>query len=407
MAIDSKNRPAKTLPSIAPPAQAAPTVFREGKPTTAAPAEHLKASTARKLTPEHDQKFQAMMAGVVGNDDALPPEEAALRQYQRFMLLTENCRDMLDELREEGSGFDPSDPIDQAHAAFKAENPKDRETVAQYEVENLAPSYYNPRLPYTMGRGTHSPHSVMDDGFRPPTYKLDKNAARTDLARDIATVSKMYAGDAGMSEKDFAKVMGGIATIESRFGVSRSVTGTKHPSSAGGAFHYLDGTIAGEVRNAANDPRITSRVAALGVNTKDGIAKSEAWTLKDDNILAGSVLARHIVDTVKKHPELRNDPAALATRVYQTHNMGEAGANALARGGLTALNAVDSRIAENNPMFFNGAGSSAEVNQRYTKFVAGAVNSASPLIEAAFSVAPPPLTTAHTPPAPDRRPQPA
>ena len=37
----------------------------------------------------------------------------------------------------------------------------------------------------------------------------------------------MYAADAGMSPRDLAAVLGGIATIESRFGVAREVPWNK------------------------------------------------------------------------------------------------------------------------------------------------------------------------------------
>ncbi|HAJ90451.1 MAG TPA: hypothetical protein DCM27_05500 [Rhodospirillaceae bacterium] len=280
-----------------------------------------------------------------------------------------------------GKYFDPKDPIDRSYADFQRNNPSDRRVTSAYETSVFTPFVHNPRNHSSV----LSPNSIIDDGFKAPAFKLSKNEARTALAADIKTVSEMYAADAGMSAKDFAKVMGGIATIESSFGVLRSVSGTKYASSAGGAFHYLDGTIAGEVKQNMNDPRIANRVAKLDVNIKDGIAKSEAWTMKEDNILAGSILAKRIIATARANPELKNNIEALATRVYQSHNLGDAGARALAQGGVDALNAKDSRATANNPMFFRGANSDAEVHGRYNKFVSKAVTSADTLIETAFA----------------------
>ncbi len=286
-----------------------------------------------------------------------------------------------------GTDFKKSDPIDVAYAEFRNKNSTDRTVTAVFESENHASYIVSPRLPSQAGRDRTIPSAVIDDGFKVPAFKLSKEQARTELARDIRTVSEMYAADAGMSAKDFAKVMGGIATIESRFGVLRSIPSgaTKYASSAGGAFHYLNGTIAGEVRQSMSDPRIASRVAALGVSVNNGVSTSEAWTLKDDNILAGSILAKRIVETIRKNPELKDDVAALTTRVYQAHNLGDAGARTLAQGGVSAL---DDKSKANNPLFFKNAQSDADVNSRYTKFVTGAIASANPLIETAFTTLP-------------------
>jgi hypothetical protein len=360
----------------------------------------LKGKTEPKLKSEQDPAFQAMMAKIAPADDFLA------RDFERRRLL-EILYDNADEVSNEslitwakdndsvlGQEFDPKDPIDVAHAQFRRKNATDRDLTARFENDNYTSLIINPRVSSQAGRDRNNPNSVIDDGFKIPAFKLNKEQARTDLARDIKTVSEMYARDAGMDAKDFAKVMGGIATIESRFGVLRSVSGTKYASSAGGAYHYLNGTIAGEVRQSMSDPRISSRVATLGVSVSDGVSKSEAWALKEDNILAGSILAKRIVETVRRNPELKNDIEALTTRVYQAHNLGDAGARALARGGRQALESLDHKADDNNPMFFKNTSSDAEVNARYRKFVAGAIASANPLIDVAFSSSPQPTVIA-------------
>lgn len=314
--------------------------------------------------------------------------------FQRFIrlaLMDANTEDVTatpietwikDNLLSLGKDFDPKDPIDNAYAHFQRSNSTDRRITADFESRGeYTPHIYNP---LTGGRVAPSPNVIIDDGFRAPAFKLSKSEAREALAADIKTVSGIYAAEAGMSPKDFAKVMGGIATIESSFGVIRSVTGTKYSSSAGGAFHYLNDTISGQVIQHMKDPHIATRLEQLGVQVGNGLSKSEAWTMKEDNVLAGSILAKRIIETVRKSPELKDDIVALATRVYQSHNLGDAGARALAQGGRAALEAKDHRADDNNPMFFRGASSDAEVNQRYTKFVTNAIASASKLIDNAF-----------------------
>ncbi len=216
-------------------------------------------------------------------------------------------------------------------------------------------------------------------------------ALRTkDLSNDIKTVSQMYASEAGMSQKDLAKVIGGIAHIESKGGILRSVVAKDIESSAGGAFHYLNGTIKGEVLQSLNDPRIANRVNELNphiskqTKAKD-ISTEDAWELKEDNILVGSLVAKNVIKALQKHPELKNDVNALTTYVYQSHNLGEGGATALARGGREALEKASPLADNNNPQFFRGAKSDEEVNSRYNKFVSNAIASASPLIDTAFA----------------------
>lgn len=344
-------------------------------------------TTSRYVAPSKSDKADADFSNA---PQKLSEEEIALASYTKRQIMNYG-RDLTADLdiwtqtheAELGEKFDPTDKIDRSFAEFQRANPSDRRITADYEASEYTPNVYNPRIPSS--RRSNSPNSIIDDGFKAPTFKLDKQQARTELAADIRTVSEMYAKDAGMSAKDLAKVMGGIATIESRFGVARSVSGTKYASSAGGAFHYLDGTIAGDVRGAMSDPRISNRVAQLGVSLKDGVSKSEAYTMKEDNILAGSVLAKRIVETANENPELRGDVAALAKRVYQAHNLGDAGAARLARGGVDAMN---DKEKANNRLFFGGNASDAEVDKRYTKFVAGAIASSDNLIEGAFASTP-------------------
>ncbi|HNQ92422.1 MAG TPA: hypothetical protein PKI93_05760 [Alphaproteobacteria bacterium] len=227
----------------------------------------------------------------------------------------------------------------------------------------------------------------LDAGFdktRLPSFNLSSDERRSALARDIVVVSERYSSQAGMSARDFAAVIGGIATIESSFGTKREVKGTKHVSSASGSLHYLDGTMRGEISKLAADSPIRTLIRQMGIDITDGISKQEVRELKDNNILAGSVLARKIVDVVNENPSLRNDVHALTAEVYRRHNMGDAGARAFANGGIEAVNKVDSRIADNNPIFFRGTDNSAVVAERYNKFSANAVNAASPLLDAAF-----------------------
>lgn len=348
----------------------------------------LKSSTHSRYKAENPGPRQN---GAIPESPPKTVEEIAEDRYKQMIMLNGHDLTSLSltdwiktNLFQLGADFNPNDKIDRSYAQFLQANPNDREITAAFEAHHYSPLVLDPRFSSHGGYST-SPNAIIDDGFKTPGFKLDKHQARTALAADIKTVSDMYAADAGMSPKDFAKVMGGIATIESNFGVFRSVKGAKYASSAGGAFHYLDGTIAGEVRQSSSDPRISSRVNMLGVNIKDGVTKSEAWSLKDDNILAGSILAKRIIDTVRKNPELKDDIAALTTRVYQSHNLGEAGANALARGGRRALEAMDHRADDNNPMFFRGASSDTEINNRYKKYVSGAVASVAPLIAEAFA----------------------
>jgi hypothetical protein len=369
------------------------------------PAGPAQRNAAPLKAPTAEAKSKTEQIASVANQ--IPNDSQEHTKYLERMRLLEILYDNADEVSKEpliawvknndtvlGQEFDTKDPIDVAHAQFRRQNTTDREVTAEFENDNFTPLIINPRIPSQAGRDRNIPNAVIDDGFKIPTFKLSKEQARTDLAKNIRTVSEMYAQDAGMDAKDLAKVMGGIATIESRFGVLRSVSGTKYVSSAGGAFHYLNGTIAGEVRQSMSDPRISGRVAALSVSVNDGVSKSEAWVLKEDDVLAGSVLARRIVETVRRNPELRNDIEALTTRVYQAHNLGDAGARALARGGRQALESLDHRADDNNPMFFKNTSSDAEINARYRKFVAGAIASANPLIDVAFSSSPQPTMVA-------------
>ena len=354
-------------------------------------------TTTRYYGAPKSEKAEQQPAPLIINTHAKTEDEIAVQRFRQLQLLEsstalyDNKQDLTDlsidqwakaHPNEIGTQFDATDATDNAYAAFRRANPMDREITADYEARNYSSYIINPRDPSHAGRSRNG--SIIDDGFKAPEFKLSKSEARTALSNDIKTVSQMYATEAGMSARDFAKVMSGIATIESSYGVIRSVKGTKYASSAGGAFHYLDRTIAGEVEQNMNDPRIASRVAKLGVTLNNGVAKSEAYTLKEDNILAGSILAKRIVDTVRKNPELKDDIEALATRVYQSHNLGDAGARALARGGRAALEATDHKADDNNPMFFRGASSDAEVNARYTKFVGNAIRSSETFVAAAF-----------------------
>lgn len=345
---------------------------------------------------EQDAAFQRMMAGITDPDSV--EQRKAQDRFVQIDLIGENADDIFGEMLADwaeqnaellGNDFDPKDPIDVAYSNFKRENPRDAELNHKWEREYDA-SYSNMMTAVPAGIAGNR----VSGTFTPPAYTLDKTKARADLARDIATVSDMYAKEAGISSRDLAKVLGGIATIESRFGVLRRVTGTAYASSAGGALHYLNGTIAGETRQSMSDPRVAARVNTLGVNVANGVSAEEAWTLKEDNILALSLLSRRVVRTLREHPELKDNPVALATRVYQAHNLGDAGANALARGGRFALEALDHKAAANNPMFFRGAGSDQEIQSRYGKFVGAAMAAATPHVDAALMERNRPVTVA-------------
>jgi hypothetical protein len=225
------------------------------------------------------------------------------------------------------------------------------------------------------GKFSH-PSCIRDDGFQTPRFNMnaaEQAGARLHLSNAINLTAAQYAAEAGVSQKDMARILGGIATIESSYGTKRSVVGAKYASSAGGAMHYLDGTIAAEVRANMGDRRVAERVAALGINPADGISKSEAWALKNDDLLSTRLVAIGIVNLAKKNPELARSPDALATRYYMQHNLGAGGANALLSRGVSAVGEV---AASNNPMFFRGADSSAEVTGRYQRYVVGAMKSA-------------------------------
>ncbi len=360
----------------------------------AAPFPDVKPATNNQIKAARgDKSFQKTLSQITGQperDDKHEEEPSLWDLEMQYFVLTRlfggNADDMTGRFSDPDDalplvkymqklGLDPKDPIDSAHAGFHRENRSDRQITSDFE------SRYIPQ--YAIANPNYS--VAPSAGFKPPAFTMSKTEARAKLAADIVTVSGMYAAEAGMSKEDFAKVLGGVAVIESRFGVAREVKGTKHPSSASGAFHYLDGTMAGKLREKmASDPRITARVDTLGINVKDGVSKAEAWGLKDDNILSASVLANDLVKLVKQNPQLKGDVAALTARLYQTHNMGDAGARALAQGGIQAVNKLDPRIAENNQLFFGKTSSTEEVQARYTNFTAKAVGAATPLLEEAL-----------------------
>lgn len=328
-----------------------------------------------------------------------PDSDFAFQQFMRLMIFSESSKAAFGNEEENkyhtdidlnvdnvGPGFDPKNPIDQVFSAFRRDNSGDRETTAHFERYVLQNPQYYPRYSVTPDKPGQS--------FVPPAFKIDPTEARKNLAKDLVTVSNMYAAEAGMKPADFAKVLGGVAVIESRFGVLREVKGTKYESSASGAFHYLNGTMAGHLRNNAGDKRITDRLTSLGIDINDGISKREVWLAKDDNIVAGSTLAKDVIRIVQANPALRSDPEALIKRVYQEHNMGAAGARALAQGGITAVEKVDHRIDDNNPMFFRGASSAKEVDNRYAAFTGKAFNAAAPLIDEAMGLTGPTMAAA-------------
>lgn len=393
--------------------------IQKDKNTTKPTSVGLKAPTDARLKSETDPKYQHMMNGIITSNSSDTTEIANEKQSRLwyFIQLLRGTRDELtnqdldntpiekwivthkDEL---GENFNPKDSIDMSYAEALRNTPDRERLLGEYERmvegDNSSP-YAQQRIYKNVGEIKSSPewksssenntqnHSAQkQDNYKPNPEKLDPVKARTALAADIATVSKMYAAEAGLSEKDLAKVLGGIATIESKFGTLRSTP----LSSAGGAFHYINSTIKGEVIQSIKDPRIAEQVREHGLDitssTKQkNISNKDAWELKEDNVLVGSLVAKNVIKALQKHPELRNDVNALTTYVYQSHNLGEGGANALARGGRAELERVSSKADNNNPMFFRGAKSDEEVQKRYHNFVSNAIASASPLIDASFA----------------------
>lgn len=324
---------------------------------------------------EHDPAFQRMMGQIATNAEQITEPPAAefipidvRRLLNPQLALAADAR-FEESLESLGTVYDDFQKSPEGEARAQALAARDTE---------FSSFCYRPGKGGT-GRSSH-PSCIRDDGFKTPRFSMnpaEQVAARTNLTNAINLTSAQYAAEAGVSQKDMARALGAIATIESRFGTQRSVVGSKYASSAGGSMHYLDGTIAAEVRANMGDRRVAERVAALGINPADGISKSEAWTLKNDDLLATRLVAIGIVNLAKKHPELARDPEALATRYYMQHNLGAGGANALLQGGVSA---VGEKAAANNPMFFRGAESSAEVTGRYRKFVVGAMASADNLM---------------------------
>ncbi len=329
---------------------------------------------------EQDSAFQEMMKKIVSNagqitdppaEEFVPIDVRRLLDAQLALAFDNRFEEYLESL---GKSFDSFQESLEGEEHARAMAARDAE---------FAGFCYKSSGKGSLRRYSH-PSCIRDDGFQTPRFNMnpaEQRTARTHLANAIQLTAAQYGPEAAVSQKDMARALGAIATIESSFGTKRSVVGTKFASSAGGAMHYLDGTIAGEVRANMGDRRIAERVAALGVNPADGISKTEAWTLKNDDLLATRLVAIGMVKLAKKHPELAQNPEALATRYYMQHNMGEGGANALERGGVAAVNNTDSRIVANNPMFFRGADSSAEVTDRYRKYVVGAMKSAGNLMD--------------------------
>lgn len=363
-----------------------PTGLTAGSHLEAAIAEVSRPRTKGNATPpaasssEHDPAFQKTIGKIVDNADQiteppvadfLPIDVRRLIDPQLALAFDNRFEEHLEAL---GQSYDSFQKSPEGVARAQAMAARDAE---------FSGFCYKPSSKGGLGKSSH-PSCIRDDGFQTPRFSMnpaEQTAARTHLANAIQVTSAQYGPEAGVSPKDMARALGAIATIESSFGTKRSVVGTKFASSAGGAMHYLDGTIAGEVRANMKDARIAERVSALGVNPADGISKTEAWTLKNDDLLATRLVAIGMVKLAKKHPELAQNPEALATRYYMQHNMGEGGANALERGGVAAVNNADSRIVANNPMFFRGADSSAEVTGRYQKYVVGAMKSAGNLMD--------------------------
>ncbi|HRK97860.1 MAG TPA: hypothetical protein PLE43_05190 [Alphaproteobacteria bacterium] len=297
-------------------------------------------------------------------------EKARKSSYYVASLWRDTMQENLDNLL---AAIDPNDDIDRVYDSFH--DPEREAYLAS--VDN---DYQN-----GFRSGSHGGSSGSTGRWVSPSFNLSKSELRGQLASDITEVSHMYAADAGMSPRDLAAVLGGIATIESRFGVAREVRGTKYASSASGAFHYLDGTMRGELKQYGSDPRIAARINKLGINVSDGVDKSEVMALKDDNILAASIKAKDIVAIVKRHPELAKDVDGLVAEVYKQHNMGEAGARAFNRGGIGAVAQIDHRIIGNNPMFFRGTNDSNVVANRYEQFTAKAVSASASHLDTAFA----------------------
>jgi hypothetical protein len=200
-----------------------------------------------------------------------------------------------------------------------------------------------------------------------PVDPREQTAARQTLRGAIDRTSVDYAKAAGMDSASFSQVLDAIAMRESAYGARRFVANSALPSTAGGSFHFLDGTVEGKIEQRSSNPDILKRVTALGINpSKMGVRESERAKNNDD--LSSRIVALDVIDHVRANPALRKNPLELATEVFMTHNMGSGGKNALIKSGVDGLQTLGQKgqeIVANNPTYFRGATTYDQVRNNY------------------------------------------
>lgn len=300
-------------------------------------------------------------------------QEKANAELQRMAQIYGNSGllEFLNELA--GLNFQPQDEIDRVYQEYRTD----------LLLENVGNGYTGGGSVFSGGvGGSHR----FSGGFDPSALRsanLDRTQRREELATAIADVSGHYAPQADMDPKVMAKVLGAVGVIESRFGEARQVVSSRFKSSASGSMHFIDGTALGEYRQNINDnyimAQLAQRVGPVDPRTKAGIMR-----IKDCDHVAVSWVAKHILEVVKNNPAIKNKPEAIFMELYQRHNMGEGAYAVFKKGGLSALLARFPVTAENNPMFFRGAGDKGEVDGRYMEYGKRAMNASARLIDDAF-----------------------
>jgi len=193
------------------------------------------------------------------------------------------------------------------------------------------------------------------------------------VSNAIESATAQYAGQINAPKDVLKQALGAIAFRESNFGLKMHVTQSALQSSAGGAWHFLDGHTEAVSAKYAGDPEIRKRLAHHGVKNPADMTAVEADRVKRDDNLAARLVLLEMGEVIKRNPSAAKDAVTLATEAFMSHNMGEGGKQALMSGGMNGLRALTDRkgnkvgeqIILNNPIYFRGAESASDVVQKY------------------------------------------